>query len=243
MLSEIFIWVAGGQHTASCLAVSLQLVFLLDQLYFSSSPIIFPYRESFTRAAGGQHTASCLAPDWPAPPFLLCESGITWGGIALQCTPPTVTTSRRLLHPMLCLTTKKLSWDCTLKGELRKLAFWSNIRAWGRECAQVTPQAPPQVSHCHPLGSQLSKESSWERRSGHCTLKLFSHQGQSQVDQGRYRVLQPASCHLGLPAFPFLFWAFAKLPLQTNKLTYAWNKRASNTTDRQKNTTKIKGKH
>ena len=68
MLSKfhLSIWRAAHGLLPSSELITAQ--FLLDQLYFSSSPIIFPHRESFTRAAGGQLTASCLAPDWPAPP-------------------------------------------------------------------------------------------------------------------------------------------------------------------------------
>ena len=61
MLSKfhLSIWRAAHGLLPSSELITAQ--FLLDQLYFSSSPIIFPHRESFTRAAGGQHTASCLA--------------------------------------------------------------------------------------------------------------------------------------------------------------------------------------
>ena len=64
---------AGGQHTASSLAMSLLLDFSLDQLYSSSSPIIFPYRESFTlsswRAAHGLLPSTRLASP-PLPPIV-----------------------------------------------------------------------------------------------------------------------------------------------------------------------------
>ena len=63
-----------------------------------------------------------------------------------------------------------LPWpDCVMKG---RRVDASMLPA----CHPGVAPAPPQVSHCHPVGSQLSKESMGEvsgLRSGHCTFNFF----------------------------------------------------------------------